>query len=142
MAGTRRALALAFLIDTNVAIYLRDGEPSVAAKMRELGPPLALSIVSRVELENGVYKDPKWTAERRATLDKILTRIMTIEFGELELAGYRSIVETIGYSRARVSDRMIAATALVHDFVVVTMNGGDFRDVPGLRLEVWPSPSA
>jgi len=36
---------------------------------------------------------------------------------------------------------MIAAAALVHDLTVITMNGNDFRDVPGLKLEIWPSPA-
>jgi len=34
-------------------------------------------------------------------------------------------------------DLRIAATALVHDMVVVTRNGKDFRRVPGLLIENW-----
>lgn len=34
---------------------------------------------------------------------------------------------------------MIAATALVHGLVLITLNGRDFTDVPDLDLEVWPA---
>lgn len=37
-------------------------------------------------------------------------------------------------------DLMIAATALVHDFALVTHNTRDFQAVPGLRLEDWLQP--
>ncbi len=128
---------MAFLLDSDVVVHLRDGRMDVWEHMRALDPPLMLSIVSRVELENGVYRDPPWAALRRAALDTILTRVATIDFGAAELAAYCGIVETIGYSRANVRDRMIAATALAHDLTLVTFNGSDFRGVPGLRLEVW-----
>jgi len=37
-------------------------------------------------------------------------------------------------------DLMIAATALVHDFTLVTHNMADFKHVPGLRIEDWLEP--
>jgi len=132
---------LSFLLHTNVAIHLRDGDEDVAGRVEALGERPALSIVSRVELENGVYRDPQWTAVRRAALDAILRRTPTVDFGEAELKAYRRIVEAVGYSRPRTLDRMIAAAALVHGLTLITMNGSDFRDVPDLKLEVWPSPS-
>jgi predicted nucleic acid-binding protein len=54
---------------------------------------------------------------------------------------YGDIVRANGFSRTRVFDRLIAATALVHDLTLVTINGADFRDNPGLNLEVWPVPA-
>jgi len=131
---------LTVLIDTDVAIRFLDGEASVTARLSERGPQIALSIISRVQLENCVYRDPDWASARRAALNIILTRATTIPFAEIELDAYRSIVEAVGCSRLRTTDRMIAATASAHDLTLITMNGGDFRDVPGLKLEIWPSP--
>jgi predicted nucleic acid-binding protein len=48
----------------------------------------------------------------------------------------RQIVEAVGYSRRKL-DRMIPAQALVHRATLVTLNAGDFRDVPGLDLLPW-----
>ena len=39
------------MLDTNVAIHLRDGDAVVDERVDALSPPLLLSIVSRVELE-------------------------------------------------------------------------------------------
>jgi predicted nucleic acid-binding protein len=127
---------LAFLLDTSVAIHLRDNT-GLLGLLGALGEPPALSAVSRVELENGVYRDPQWALMRRATLDVMLARMKTIEFGEEAVAAYREIVAAVGASRRRTLDRMIAATALVHGLTLVTLDGADFADVPGLNLEVW-----
>ena len=47
------------------------------------------------------------------------------------------IVEAIGFSRTKVLDRLIAATALANALPLATRNAKDFRDIPGLRLEEW-----
>lgn len=91
-----------FLLDTSVAIHLRDSSLLVD-RLAELGARPALSIVSRIELENGVYRDPRWSDVRRATLDAMLLRMSTLEFGEEAVAAYRSIVSGIGYSPVRPS---------------------------------------
>jgi predicted nucleic acid-binding protein len=125
------------LLDTSVVIHLRDSL-LLLGRLAELDERPACSVVSRIELENGVYRDPRWSAVRRATLDAMLERMTSLEFREEEVAAYRSIVSQIGYSRRKTLDRMIAATALVHGLTLVTLNGSDFADVPGLELEVWP----
>jgi len=130
-----------FLIDTNIAIHLRDLHDEVTERVASLdGLPL-LSIVSRVELEGGVIRFPELREFRRSRVDSITRNLAVLDFGVPELAAYRRIVEVAGYSRPRILDRMIAAAALVHDLTVITMNGNDFRDVPGLKLEIWPSPA-
>jgi predicted nucleic acid-binding protein len=60
-----------------------------------------------------------------------------VPFDEPAADAYRAIVEAAGYSRRKLLDRMIAATAIVHRAVLVTRNADDFQDIPGLRLEAW-----
>ena len=132
---------MSFLIDTNVAIHLRDGNADVARQMAELDGPPVLSMITRIELENGIYREPEWPETRRANLDAILRRSATIDFCDEELQAYRSILEHTGFSKPSVLDRMIAATALAHDLTLITMNGKDFRDIRGLKLVEWEMPA-
>ena len=53
---------MAYLLDTNVAIHLRDGDPGVTARVAALDGAVLLSIVTRVELEGGVYREPAHAA--------------------------------------------------------------------------------
>jgi predicted nucleic acid-binding protein len=127
------------LLDTSVVIHLRDST-AFLDRLAALDERPALSAVSRVELENGVDRDPRWSAVRRATLDLILAEMTTLDFDEEAIAAYREILSAVGYSRRKTPDRMIAATALAHRLTLITLNGAGFCDVPDLRLEVWPAP--
>jgi tRNA(fMet)-specific endonuclease VapC len=128
---------LAFLLDTNVVIHLRDKDQAITEKIAGLDGALMISIISRVELENGVCREPRLAAIRRPRLDAILAFLPILPFDDAAADAYRSIVEAAGYSRRKLLDRMIAAQALVHRARLVTMNGEDFRDVPGLNLLEW-----
>ncbi len=128
---------MAFLLDTNVAIHLRDGDEAVAAKVAALEGAILLSVISRVELEGGVYRDPGQTGVRRPRLDAMLAALPVLAFDDTAAGAYRQIVEAAGYSRRKLLDRMIAAQAIVHRATLVTLNPGDFRDVPGLDLLSW-----
>lgn len=133
---------MAFLLDTNIAIHLRDLDNVVTRLVAALPARPLMSIVTSLQLENGVVRVPAWKLFRRMRVDALNDELPVLEFGPAELAEYRRIVEAVGYSRPRILDRMIAATALVHRLTVITMNGADFSDVPGLTLEVWESPAA
>jgi predicted nucleic acid-binding protein len=126
-----------YLIDTNVAIHLRDRDPVIGTKMASLDGEVLLSVVSRVELEGGVYREPSKTAARRARLDAMLLGLEVVPFSEAAAVAYGKIVSAAGYSRRKVLDRMIAAQALVIQATVVTMNASDFRDVLGLSVIAW-----
>jgi len=128
---------VAFVLDTDVAIHLRDGEPAITAKVAQLGDSIAMSIITRVELEGGVYRDPANAAIRRARLNAMLAAIPTIAFDDAAATEYGTIVATAGYSRRKLLDRMIAAQVLVHRASLVTRNAGDYSDIPGLSLVVW-----
>lgn len=128
---------MAFLLDTNVAIHLRDGDPVISGKVLALGSAVLMSIVTRVELEGGVHRDPSNAAVRRARLDSILAAIPTIAFDDAAATAYGTIVARAGYSRRKLLARMIAAQAIVHRASLVTMNADDFTDIPNLLLVSW-----
>jgi len=128
---------MAYLIDTNVAIHLRDGDAAAMDRVATLGDAVLMSVVTRVELEGGVYRDPSQAAIRRARLDTMLVAIPVLAFDDLSADAYATIVAHAGYSRRKLLDRMIAAQALVHHATLVTLNADDFRDIPELRLSAW-----
>jgi tRNA(fMet)-specific endonuclease VapC len=129
-----------WLIDTNVAIHLRDGDDSVERKVAALEGGLFLSVVSLVELQGGLYRDPTQTERMRVRLDAIMESLTILTFKEDEAQRYGEIVRRVGYSRSKLLDRMIAAQAIGAGATLITMNAPDFRDIPGLTLEIWSSP--
>jgi predicted nucleic acid-binding protein len=128
---------LPFILDTNVAIHVRDHDPAVRARLADLGDTVSISIVTRVELEGGAAGDQRQGDVRRARLDLLLAAMPVIPFDDAAADAYRAILQVTGYSRRKVLDRMIAAQALVHHATLVTLNPNDFRDVPGLSLLAW-----
>lgn len=125
------------MLDTSVAIRLRDGDAETARLVTELGDAVLLSIVTRVELESGVFREPANTAQRRARLDALLTGLPTVAFDAAAVDAYAGILAVTGYSRRKLLDRMIAAQALVLRATLVTTNPSDFSDIPGLSLLAW-----
>jgi tRNA(fMet)-specific endonuclease VapC len=126
-----------FVLDTNIAIDLRDGAPGVAERVEALNGDVWLSIVTRVELEGGIYRDPPRASARSLRLDELLNSIPCHLFDDFDAAAYREIVRSAGYSRRKLVDRMIAAQAIARVAKLVTRNAADFRDVPGLGLIEW-----
>lgn len=128
---------MAYLLDTNVAIHLRDGHPGTSDRIASLTDVVLISVVTRVELEGGVYRDPVYAPLRRQRLDVILRAIPTIAFDDASADAYSAIVAHAGYSRRRILDRMIAAQALVHRATLVTMDRGHFAEIGGLQVLEW-----
>lgn len=138
---------MGFLIDTNIWVAIERGTLSAAdvhAITRQ--EPIYVSPVNLAELRYGIelMKDgaPKQKAEAmyRRVLRKPLLRI-TGETADVFgiLAG--QLVQTGRGSKFRVQDLWLAAQAVQRDFVLLTANAKDFRDIPGLRLaEIIPPP--
>lgn len=133
---------LRFLIDTNIAIEWRDGSASIIARLATLPAPPTISIITQIELDGGVHREPRLSAVRRKRLDLLLAELQVLEFDRSMAAIYREIVAHCVFSRPRILDRLIAATAIANDLTLITINGSDFREIPGLTLEIWPAPAA
>jgi len=129
------------IIDTNIAIYLRDAHIEISEAIRVLPRAPMMSVVTRVELEGGIHRNPADAPALRSRVDALLEIMEELPFTSAEAEVYGRIVARCGFSRARIIDRMIAATAIVADATLITINGDDFRDIQGLKLDVWPSPT-
>ena len=127
------------LLDTSVAIYLRDQHLAIQERVAALSDNKAISLVTLVELEGGVVREPRYAAARRELLDALVRSVDILPFDQAIVSVYAEILGRTGFSRPRILDRLIAATAIVHDLTLVTINGPDFRDIPALKLEVWPA---
>lgn len=127
------------LLDTNVAISLRDRLPGTIHRVAGLEALPRFSFLTWVELEGGVSAQHPSAPNRRAAIDDMLRSFDFLPCDAPVVRAYARIIAAAGFSRRRIIDRLIAATALVHDLTLITMNEADFRDVPNLRLEVWPA---
>ncbi len=128
---------MAYLIDTNIAIYARDGIDAVLGKLAEHDGEVLLSALSLAELQRGIYRDAALTPLRNARVEVLLRAIPVIPFDAAAAEAYGRIIAQCGWTRGRDFDRMIAAHAISTGLVLVTNNTADFSDIPGLVLENW-----
>lgn len=124
-------------IDTNIAIALRDLDDATHERLQALSERPVISVVTRIELENGVNRNPTDTNGRRDLLDRLLKTLDVEMFSHEDILAYGAIVYNHGYDRQRTLDRLIAAQAIARGAPLITRNGKDFRKIDGLKLIEW-----
>ena len=120
-----------FLIDSNIAIYVLSDAASPAAgriSQQDAGS-VVTSAVSYAEVMRGIPEDDKHARERAAQLFQL---VPVLPFDAAAALAY----SRLPFRRARF-DRLIAAHALSLGLTLITNNGQDFSDVPGLKVENW-----
>lgn len=130
------------LIDTNIAIALRDVDRVTWEEVRTLPEKPVLSIITRIELENGVNAEPGLERLRRRLLNRLLETFAVEMFTHADVLAYGAIVYDLSYDRRKTLDRLIAAQAIARDATLITRNGKDFREIEALRLVEWATPIA
>ena len=130
------------LLDTSVAIALRDLDREISGRIEGLETEPLLSVISVVELEGGVARATQGRAHRRRLLDEMLDALEILPFGPREAEVYGKIVASLGFARAKVIDRMIAAQAIAVGATLVTLNPRDFGVIPQLTFEDWTKSPA
>ncbi|MGY3613919.1 PIN domain-containing protein [Bradyrhizobium sp. USDA 10063] len=130
-----------YLIDTNVVSEARRGSPEATGWLRSVNPAsVHLSTLTLGEIMRGIAlkqkSDPKaaghlaeWLRKlRHDHADRILavTDQISVEWGRIAAIRPRGDI-----------DGLIAATAIVHDLILVTRNVGDFEDTGATVINPW-----
>ena len=131
---------MSFLVDTNVISELRKGERCAASVTRWYrsidGDALFLSALVIGEIRKGIeYARPR-DPQKADALERWLTSVVAA-FADRILPIDRMVAEEWGRMSARrtapVIDGLLAATARIHDLVLVTRNAAD---VAGLGAKI------
>ena len=119
------------LADTNVLIELFKGNQSVLADLQQIGPHnIAVSAVTMMELYCGALNKLELQRIRKYLSSFHLCRI------EPEVSGRATLlIERYAKSYGLlIPDALIAATAMVKSYPLMTLNLKDFRYMDGLVL--------
>lgn len=130
-----------YLVDTNVVSEARRGTSQAVAWLRAVDPlAVHLSVITLGEVMRGIAlkqkSDPRSAAHLSEWLRKLrhdhgdrilpVTDQIAVEWGRLAALRPRGD-----------ADGLIAATAVVHDLIVVTRNVGDFDDTGTSVINPW-----
>jgi len=133
-----------YLVDTNIISEARRGTKQAVAWLRSIDPlSLHLSTLTLGEIMRGIALKQKTDPTAAAHLaewlrklrhdhsDRILpvTDQIAVEWGRIAATRPRGDV-----------DGMIAATAIVHDLILVTRNVKDFEDTDAPVINPWDAP--
>ena len=122
-----------YLVDTDWVIHYLNGHREIVARVQDLSPDIALSVISLAELYEGVFysRDPQKSAEalqdflrgiELVGIDEEITRVFGRERGRLRAAGKTDF------------DLLLGATALRHGLTLLTNNRRHFELIEKLQL--------
>jgi predicted nucleic acid-binding protein len=130
-----------YLVDTNIVSEARRGTPEPVSWLRSVNPlSVHLSALTLGEIMRGIAlkqkSDPRSAAHltewlrklRHDHIDRILpvTDEISVEWGRIAAIRPRGDI-----------DGLIAATAIVHDLILVTRNVKDFEDTDATVINPW-----
>jgi tRNA(fMet)-specific endonuclease VapC len=130
-----RGWLVRYLVDTDWVIHYLNGHREIVARVQDLSPDIALSVISLAELYEGVFysRDPQNSEEalqdflrgiELVGIDDEITRVFGRERGRLRAAG-----KTVGDF-----DLLLGATALRHGLTVLTNNRRHFELIETLQV--------
>jgi tRNA(fMet)-specific endonuclease VapC len=130
-----------FLVDTDVCSAFLRGDHRVANRFLQYGGQVAISTVVVGELSVAAYRFGSQSTFARGLGE--LVRSMTVLPFDLPCADRFGQVRagrlSVGQPAAAV-DMMIAATALLHDLMLVTHNTSHSSGIPDLQVVDWMAP--
>ncbi|WP_431513729.1 type II toxin-antitoxin system tRNA(fMet)-specific endonuclease VapC [Variovorax sp. DAIF25] len=133
-------MAIRYLLDTNICIYIAKHNPAkVRARFEQLAADaLAMSVITLGELQHGAEKSQA-RSKALAALQQLQSVIQVMPLTEAVGQHYgeiRSDLERKGRPIGN-NDLWIAAHARAEAWVLVTNNEREFSRVEGLSIENW-----
>lgn len=131
-----------FLADTNVLSEVVRLRPDLSVVRRLFATDAAAlfaSEISRYELRFGAALHPRSSEIWARIQDEVLPLAIWMPIDEkvsIEAANLRAALRREG-TTIDTADAFLAATARVHDLVLVTRNVRHFENVPDLSIENW-----
>ena len=140
MAGT-----LADLLDTDMCIFLLNGDSRVKSKVARIGVDAIAGAIPTVgELYFGAYHSGRVEAKLgrvRAFLSPPAPTVLPIGDAAAESFGkFKALLRRAGAPIGDV-DLLIAGVAASRDLTIVTNNTAHFSRIPGLPQENWLKPA-
>ena len=129
-----------YLLDTDICIYLIKRQPPQAlTKVQTLElSAVGISSITLSELEYGVAKSSR-PQQNKLALVQFLAPLEVLPYDDVAAARYgpiRAFIESQGTPIGPL-DTLIAAHALVINYILVTNNVREFSRLPDLVVENW-----
>jgi tRNA(fMet)-specific endonuclease VapC len=129
-----------YLLDTNVLSDFARGEPAVMARLRREAPlQLTVSVITEMEVEYGLARNPGLAPRVRTAMRTLLNAVAVLPFEREDArvaAQLRASLNSQGMPIGAY-DLLLAACALRRGLKIVTHNAREFVRVSGLGLEDW-----
>ncbi len=129
-----------YLLDTCVISDFVKGQPNVLTRLKYEQPDnLAISSVTRMEIEYGLKLNPARAKKIQSIVEMILSMIHTLPYeaeDAITTANIRSYLKASG-TPIGAYDVMIGGLALNRNLIMVTSNTKEFERITGLVLEDW-----
>ena len=129
-----------YLLDTNVLSDFARGEQAVMARLRREAPSqLTVSVVTEMEVEHGLARNPGLAPRVRVTMRALLNAILVLPFEREDARVAAQLRASLSSQGTPIGayDLLLAASALRRGLKIVTHNAREFVRVGGLGLEDW-----
>lgn len=129
-----------YLLDTNVLSDFARGESAVMVRLRQEAPrQLAVSVVTEMEVEYGLARNPNLAPRVREAMRMLLNTISVLSFEREDARVAAQLRASLNSQGTPIGayDLLIAASALRRGLKIVTHNAREFARIGGLGLEDW-----